>query len=78
MKRRYYIEYEVDNGHSYVRDVALVRAKSEKKAIKRLKHFIHRKGGEFSVNEIFGVQEINGDVFTGKHGNDDSEVRCQL
>ena len=64
----YRIEFEVDNGFSYVRDFALVMAHSAEEANEKLKRFINSIDSETCVSAIFKTTGFDGDVFTGRHG----------
>ena len=64
----YKIEFEVDNGYSYTRDVALVVADNSEEARKKLRNLINSIDIETCVSEIFKTEVFNGNVFTGRHG----------
>lgn len=64
----YYINFEVDDGYSRTRDVALVDAENSDDAIKKLEKFIGSKDSETFVRRIYETVRWNREVFTGKHG----------
>lgn len=64
----YRIEFEVDNGASYEKDVALVVASSFDEAKNNLNKFINAIDSETCISKIFSISPFNGEVFTGKHG----------
>ena len=64
----YRIEFEVDNGFDYVRDVALVMAHNAEEANEKLKRFVNSIDSETCVSEIFRTDIFSGDIFTGRHG----------
>ena len=64
----YLIEFEVDNGVSYDRDVALVMAQNAEDANEKLRALINAIDSETCVSKIFKTTVFAGDVFTGQHG----------
>lgn len=66
--RWYEISFEVDDGASYTKDSALVRAGSKDEAQEFLRSHISSLGHEVCISEIFSVNVFSGCVFTGKHG----------
>ena len=64
----YRIEFEVDDGASYNKDVALVMAHDTEEAVEKLKSLINSINSETCVSEIYKAVIFDGDVFTGKHG----------
>lgn len=66
--RWYLISFEVDNGASYSKDTALVRAGSKEEAQEFLMGHISSLDHETCVSEIFSVSVFSGCVFTGNHG----------
>lgn len=64
----YKIEFEVDNGASYDKDVAVVMAHNAEEAIEKLKSMINSIDSETCVSEIYKIVLFNGEVFTGCHG----------
>ena len=64
----YKIQFEVDNGASYNRDVALVMANSAEEANEKLRRMISSIDHETCVSEIFKTTVFHGEVFTGNHG----------
>ena len=64
----YRIEFEVDNGASYVKDVAIVMAHNAEEANEKLRSLINSIDSETCVSEIYKTVIFGGDVFTGKHG----------
>lgn len=65
----YKIDFEVDNGASYERDVAVVGAWSFDEAKDKLNKFINKIDSETCISRIFSISIFDGDVFTGRHGN---------
>lgn len=64
----YRIEFEVDNGASYDKDVAIVMARSAEEANEKLKRLIGSIDSETCVSKIFKTVIFDGTVFTGRHG----------
>lgn len=64
----YKIQFEVDNGFYYDKDVALVMAHDKEEAIEKLRQMINAINSETCVSMIFDVSVFDGDVFTGNHG----------
>lgn len=64
----YRIDFEVDNGASYDKDVALVFATSPEEAEEKLRRLINSIDSETCVSEIFKTIVFPGVVFTGQHG----------
>ena len=64
----YKIEFEVDNGCSYNKDVALVMAHNAEEAIEKLRSLINSIDSETCVSKIYKTVIFDGDVFTGNHG----------
>lgn len=64
----YRIDFEVDNGASYNKDVALVFAATPVEAEEKLRRLINSIDSETCVSEIFKITVFNGEVFTGNHG----------
>ena len=64
----YRIEFEVDNGVAYNKDVALVMAVSAEEAKEKLKRLIGSIDSETCVSKIFKTTIFGGEVFTGNHG----------
>ena len=64
----YRIEFEVDNGVYYVRDAAIVMARSEEEAHEKLRKLINSIDSETCVSRIYKTVIFEGDVFTGNHG----------
>lgn len=64
----YRIEFEVDNGASYNKDVAIVMAHNAEEANEKLRSLINSIDSETCVSEIYKTVIFGGDVFTGKHG----------
>ena len=64
----YRIEFEVDNGASYNKDVAIVMAHSAEDANEKLRRMIGSIDSETCVSKIFKTVIFGGSVFTGKHG----------
>lgn len=64
----YKIKFEVDNGASYNKDVALVMANSAEEANEKLRKMIGSIDSETCVSEIYETTIFHGDVFTGNHG----------
>jgi len=62
------IDFEVDNGAAYTRDVALVMANDSEEAVRKLRQLINSINSETCVSEIFKINVFNGSVFTGRHG----------
>lgn len=64
----YRIEFEVDNGASYTRDVAIVKAGDAEEANEKLKRMIGSIDSETCVSRIFKTRDFDGEIFTGRHG----------
>jgi hypothetical protein len=64
----YRIEFEVDNGASYVKDMAIVMAHNAEEANEKLRILINSIDSETCISEIYKTIIFGGDVFTGKHG----------
>lgn len=64
----YKIEFEVDNGASYDKDVAVVMAHNAEEAIEKLRSMINSIDSETCVSKIFKTEIFGGEVFTGNHG----------
>ena len=64
----YRIEFEVDNGASYNKDVAIVMAHNAEKANEKLRSLINSIDSETCVSKIFKTEIFGGEVFTGNHG----------
>lgn len=64
----YKIKFEVDNGASYNKDVALVMANSAEEANEKLRRMIGSIDSETCVSEIYKTTTFYGEVFTGNHG----------
>lgn len=64
----YRIEFEVDNGVSYDKDVALVFASTPEEANEKLRRLINSIDSETCVSKIFKTVIFGGEVFTGQHG----------
>ena len=64
----YRIEFEVDNGASYDKDVAIVMAHISEEAVEKLKKLINSIDSETCVSRIFKTEVFGGEVFTGNHG----------
>lgn len=64
----YRIEFEVDNGASYNKDVAIVMAHDAEEANEKLRSLINSIDSETCVSKIYKTVVFGGDVFTGKHG----------
>ena len=64
----YKIEFEVDNGVSYDKDVTLVMAHDAEEANAKLKSLINSIDNETCVSKIFKTEIFGGEVFTGRHG----------
>jgi hypothetical protein len=62
------IEFTVDNGVSYDRDVALVMAQNMDEASEKLRRLINAIDSETCVAKIHKMIIFTGDVFTGQHG----------
>lgn len=62
------IDFEVDNGTSYEKDVAIVLAAGLDDAENSLKKFINTIDSETYVSRIFSVSLFTGNIFTGRHG----------
>ena len=62
------IDFEVDNGASYQRDIALVNAENADAAKEKLRRFISRIDSETCVYKIHSINLFGGDIFTGRHG----------
>lgn len=64
----YRIEFEVDNGASYNKDVAIVMANNAEEANEKLRKLINSIDSETCVSEIYKTVIFGGEVFTGNHG----------
>lgn len=64
----YRIEFEVDNGASYDKDVAIVMAHNAEEAVEKLKSLINSIDSETCVSKIYKTVIFGGEVFTGNHG----------
>ena len=64
----YRIEFEVDNGASYEKDVAIVIAHNAEEANEKLTKLIWSIDSETCVSKIYKTVKFDGDVFTGRHG----------
>lgn len=64
----YRIEFEVDNGASYYKDVALVIASTPDEANEKLRRLIGSIDSETCVSKIFKTDIFGGEIFTGRHG----------
>ena len=64
----YRIDFEVDNGASYNKDVALVFASTPNEAEEKLRRLINSIDSETCVSEIFRTAVFGGEVFSGRHG----------
>ncbi len=64
----YQIEFEVDNGASYNKDVAIVIAHNAEEANEKLRSLINSIDSETCVSEIYRTAVFGGEVFTGQHG----------
>lgn len=64
----YRIEFEVDNGVSYDKDVAIVLAHNADEANEKLRQLINSIDSETCVSKIFKTTIFSGEVFTGSHG----------
>ena len=64
----YRINFEVDNGASYVKDSALVEGFNEEDAVDKLRNLINSLGYDTRVSEVYNVMKFQGTVFTGRHG----------
>lgn len=64
----YKIKFKVDNGASYIDDVALVEANNSKEANRKLEQLINSIDYETRIYRIYRTDIFNGDVFTGKFG----------
>lgn len=64
----YRIEFEVDNGVSYDKDVAIVIVHNAEEANKKLRSLINSIDSETCVSKIYKTTIFDGDVFTGNHG----------
>lgn len=64
----YKIEFEVDNGVSYNKDVALVMANNAEEANEKLRGMIGFIDSETCVSKIYKTTTFCGEVFTGNHG----------
>lgn len=64
----YRIEFEVDNGASYDKDVAIVMAYNAEEANEKLRRLINSIDSETCVSKIYKTVIFGGDVFTGNHG----------
>lgn len=62
------IEFEVDNGVSYDKDVAIVLAHNKEEAHEKLQRLINSIDSETCVSKIFKTTIFSGEVFTGNHG----------
>lgn len=64
----YKIAFEVDDGYSYTRDVALVVADNPDEAKEKLRYLINSIDNETCISEVFNMDVFDGSVFTGRHG----------
>lgn len=64
----YRIEFEVDNGVSYDKDVAIVMAHNTEEANEKLRKLINSIDSETCISKIYKTVVFDGDVFTGRHG----------
>lgn len=64
----YRIEFEVDNGVAYNKDVAIVMAYNAEEANEKLRSLINSIDSETCVSKIYKTVIFGGDVFTGNHG----------
>ena len=64
----YRIEFEVDNGTAYTKDVALVMAHNAEEANEKLRNLINAIDSETCVYKIYKTAIYSGEVFTGRHG----------
>ena len=64
----YRIEFEVDNGVSYDKDVAIVMAYNAEEANEKLRSLINSIDSETCVSKIYKTVIFGGDIFTGNHG----------
>lgn len=64
----YRIEFEVDNGVSYDKDIAIVFAYNQEAAHEKLRKLINSIDSETCVSKIFKTDIFGGSVFTGNHG----------
>ena len=64
----YKINFEVDDGASYVKDFALVEGLDKEDAVDKLRNLINSLGCDTCISKIFNITVFHGTVFTGKHG----------
>jgi hypothetical protein len=64
----YRIEFEVDNGVAYDKDVAIVMAHNAEEANEKLRSLINSIDSETCVSKIYNTVIFGGSVFTGNHG----------
>lgn len=64
----YRIEFEVDNGVAYDKDVAIVTAHNAEEANEKLRSLINSIDSETCVSKIYKTVIFVGSVFTGNHG----------
>ena len=64
----YKIEFEVDDGATYTKDVALVNAHCIEDAEEKLRHFIGAIDSETCIYKIYSTKPFKGEIFTGRHG----------
>lgn len=64
----YEIEFEVDNGASFNKDIALVVASNPDEAAQKLRWYISSLGYETCVSRIYKTYRFFGEIFTGQHG----------
>lgn len=67
-ERLYRIEFEVDNGVSYNRDAAIVKAWNAAEADEKLRRMIGSIDSETCVSRIYKTYVFDGEIFTGRHG----------
>jgi len=60
----YKIHYEVDTGFEFRRDTAIVKADNEKLAIEKLETYISSIANDYSVTEVFFVEEFIDEIFS--------------
>ena len=64
----YRIEFEVDNGATYTKDVAIVFAHNVDEAHEKLRSLINSIDSETCISKIYKTVVFGGSVFTGNHG----------
>ena len=64
----YKIEFEVDDGAAYTKDVALVNAHCIEDAEEKLRAFINAIDSETCIYKIYNTAPFKGEIFTGRHG----------